>query len=191
MQKSLFALAIIYLVGCSAAFKEQPDVNSPLFLVPAGARVILQKTVNVQAGQNEIYFQNGDTMPWYKVDIYLPYCALRISSKINAAQVIQPDEFTVTKSYQETFFQQVLAPDAGPVVRPAAFIGMVDLDQGGNMEYQVVADVMKLSSERQPNVRALLCTDWGVPQNESHITLEKMRRALGNAITIDLQSSGE
>lgn len=192
MKKSLFAFALmIYLTGCSSAYLSgPPGENSPLFLVPVGSKVILTKEVEVPSGQNEVYFQNGDTMAWYKVDIYLPYCALKVFARRETSQVIHPDEFTVQKSYQQTFFKQVQAPDEAPVIQPVAFAQNVDLDQGGNMGYQVVANVLELHSGHQPQVTSLLCTDWGLPPTESHITLKKMRQALGSFVKIEMPSPG-
>jgi hypothetical protein len=188
MKKSLFAFALmICFTGCSSVYLSSlPDENSPLFRVPVGSKVILAKTVEVPAGQNEVYFQNGKTMVWYKVDIYRPYCALKVYTQRETPQVIQPDAFTVKKSSQQTFFKQVRTPDDGPVIQPVGFNQTADLDQGGNMEYEVVADVMELHSDRQPQVTSLLCTDWGLPRTESHITLKKMRQALGAFIKIDI-----
>jgi hypothetical protein len=192
MKKSLFAFALmICLSGCSSAYlSSPPGENSPLFQVPVGSRVVLAKEVEVPPGQNEVYFQNGQTMVWYKVDIYLPYCALKVFTRRETSQVIHPDEFTVEKSYQQTFFKQVQAPDEAPVIQPIAFGRKVDFDQGGNMEYQVVANVLELHSGQQPQVASLLCTDWGLPPTESHITLKKMRRALGSFVKIEIPSPG-
>lgn len=190
MRRHRWAIAVITcLTGCSSAFLSgQPDQNSPLFQVPVGSKAVLEKMVEVPAGQSEVYFQNGKTVPWYKVDIYRSYCALKVSTARQGPQMIKLDEFTIEKSYQEAFFKQVRAPAEGPVILPAVFSRMVDLDQGGNMEYQVVADVMELSSSRQPEVTTLICTDWGLPPDESHITLKKMRKTLGKFFRFEVYS---
>lgn len=187
MRNHLFAFAlIVWLAGCSSAhLRGEPNEGSPLFVMPVGSRMVLDKQVQIPAGQSEVYFQNGTTVAWEKLDKYQAYCALKVASEEEMPQVIQPDEFVVSKSYQESFFQRVQGPDEEPLIRPAAFGGLLAAGEGGK-EYHVVADVMDLSSDRQPAVRSLRCTDWGMPQNIPHISLNKMRKALGSYFTIDL-----
>ncbi|RJQ67047.1 MAG: DUF4242 domain-containing protein [Desulfobacteraceae bacterium] len=105
-----------------------------------------------------------------------------VASKRETPQPIHPDVFIVSKAYTERFFQQVHAPDESPVfpVAPgAAPAAWADVNPDGRMEYEVVAAVMELRSERQPEVTALICADWGLPQDTLHITVQKIRRALG------------
>jgi hypothetical protein len=147
--------------------------------------------LQISAGQSDVFFQNGRSMDWRAVNRYLPYCALKVASKQEAVQPIHPDAFVVRKSYTERFFNLVRVDDALDV-QPATFgsimAGAAGLDHDGGMEYEVVATVMELSSEGQPDVTALICADWGVPQNASYITVYKIRRALGTFFKIELLS---
>jgi hypothetical protein len=182
---------IVLLVGCASAYIDGvPNERSPDFQLPVGSELILEKEVAVPAGGDQIYFQNGRSMDWQKVDIHRPHCALRVASKWDADRPIHPDRFTLTRSHTERFFRRVQSPGLLPAVRMAAFdsgsVWAADFDRDGHMDYEVTAVVMELRSARQPQVREMICTDWGLPQDRLHITVQNIRRALGDFFTIHL-----
>jgi hypothetical protein len=59
------------------------------------------------------------------------------------------------------------------------------------MTYEVLATVMEIGSARQPEVRALTCASWTLPQGRSNLTVEQIRRALGAYVTLELKSGSE
>ena len=194
MIKGLCALAlIVWLAGCPSAYVNGlPNEGSPYFQLPVGSELLLEQPVQVPAGRNQLYFQNGRTMDWQHVNIYLPHCALKVAAKQESPRSIQPDRFVVGKSGTERFFQPIHAPDMPPGLQTPAVALLtvgVDFEPDGNMDYEVVAVVMELRSERQPDVTALICTDWGLPQDTLHVTVQKIRRALGAYFTIKVWSS--
>jgi hypothetical protein len=188
MIKGLICLGLItFLAGCPAAYVNGvPNETSPYYQLAAGSELILEKKVHVPAGGNQLYFQNGRTMDWHEVNIYLPHCALKVASKQAAARPIHPDRFSVGRTYAERFFQRVHAPEKLPALETAALgtFTVTDLDRDTGFDYEVVAIVMELHSERQPEVSALICADWGLAQDTLHITVQKIRRALGPFFTI-------
>jgi hypothetical protein len=182
-------LIMAYLAGCSPAYiNGTPNENSPYFQLPVGSEIQLERPVEVPAGRDQLYFQNGRTMDWHEVDIYLPHCALQVSSKREATRPVQPDVFMVTDTYTERFFKQVRTPTLIPAIKPAAFGAMPlaggDIDLDGGMDYEVVAVIMTLHSEHQPQVTSMTCADWGLPQDTVHITVHKIRRALDGFFTV-------
>ena len=188
MMKLAFPIVgALVLLACQPAFiNHQPNEASPYFLVPAGTRMVLHQSVTIPAWQSEVYFQDGRAMPWSEVNIYLPHCALKAAAKAETARTIRPGTFTVKESHTESFFKQVEGTDRGPTVRPVAMhtrAGTVaDLDEDDGMDYEVVAAVMQLSAADQPDVTAMICADWGLPQDMVHITVDKMRQALGACV---------
>jgi hypothetical protein len=193
MSKRWILLSVIFLLtGCPSAYIDGvPNERSPYFQLPVGSELILVKEVAVPAGGDRLYFQNGRSMDWRKVDIYRPHCALRVETKSDADQPIHPDRFTLTRSGTERFFRRVQSPGPLPAIRMAAFnstaVKAADFDRDGHMDYEVVAVVMELRSARQPHVREMICTDWGLPQDSLHITVQNIRHALGDFFTIDLR----
>ncbi|MBI5061943.1 MAG: hypothetical protein HZB87_00285 [Desulfatitalea sp.] len=184
-------VALMFLAACqSAPNRTQPDENSPHFLVPTGTTLVLHQPLQVPAWQDQVYFQDGKTMSWRGVNIYLPYCTLKLAAKKDAEQGIRPDRFVVTKSYTELFFMQVRAPmpPGGITLAAAGWLPttQIDFETRDGMDYKVVAAVMELRSDDQPEVLCMLCTDWGLPPERAHITIKKIRRALGAAMTLQL-----
>jgi hypothetical protein len=184
-------VSVLFLTACaSAPARDQPDEMSPDFLVPAASTLVLHAPLAIPAWQDQLYFQDGKTMSWRGVNIYIPHCTLKLATKKDTAQSIRPDTFVVKKSYTELFFQQVRTP-LQEIGRQLASTGWAPISQVGfetreAMDYRVVAAVMELSSASQPEVVCMLCTDWGLPQERSHITVNKIRRALGTTMTLEL-----
>ena len=154
---------------------------------------MLLKPVAVAAWQEKVYFQDGQSMPWGKANVYFPHCALKLSSKKEVAREIRPDTFTVTQSRTERLFKEVQAPEQTPSIQRAAcdLPAMMSstFENDGKMDYEVVASVMTLNSVEQPEVVSMICTDWGLPQDKVHITVGKIRKALGDYFKVALKSN--
>lgn len=181
-------LATGLLTGCAAA---PPDESSPWYRIPAGAELVLEKQLHIPAWQNRVYFQDGVAMDWRQVNIYRPHCALAVADKSETEQSISPDRFRVKTFRTERFFKQIRRQNRQlPPVLPAAFesrmASAAGWDRDGRMDYEVTAMVMDLESSRQPDVKAMTCADWGLPQDTMHITVKKMRRALGDVWRLEL-----
>lgn len=129
-------------------------------------------------GQGSAYLQDGKLVRWSDVNPYAPYCALAVREiRWDAAQLLAPDAFAVGGVYQRVLCTLAAASPLRHARR--------DRD-GDGVTYEVRATVMQLSSPRQPDVRALTCASWGLPQSRSHLTVMQIRRALGAYFTLEL-----
>jgi hypothetical protein len=187
----LWIASALLLAGCSLApVRGQPDEGSPDFLVQAGAVFALHQPLQVPAWQDQIYFQDGQTMSWRGVNIYIPHCTLKLATKKETSQTIPAGTFIVKKSYTELFFMQVQAPARPKGIQLAAAAwgaaAPIDFETHEAMDYKVMAAVMELHSAAQREVTCLICADWGLPPERAHITVNKIRRALGAAMTLRL-----
>ena len=184
---SMLLTAMGLLLGCATA---PPNESSPWYRIPVGSELVLETQVQVPARQDRVYFQDGAAMDWRQVNIYRPHCALSVADKTETTQSISPDRFSVKSSHSERFFKQVRRQEQPPQVRPAAFESQVTTvagwDRDGRMDYEVTALVIDLESARQPHVKTLTCADWGLPQDTIHITVEKVRQALGGMARLEL-----
>ena len=117
-------------------------------------------------------------MTIHDVNRYLPYCELQISVPRARAQRVDPDEFVIFRVYQMSKFQ--LASNG--IMR----VGMKDDDADGE-DFQLMATVMELYSERQPEVQRLLCAAWGLPQDMSFVTIRMIREQLAGFFELTLQ----
>ena len=195
MKTILIMIGILCLNACQQAVIDgRPNEQSPYFQVPVGSRLILHKPLELQAGHNRVYFQAGKSMTWRAVNIHMPHCALTVDPPEPGHSTITPDIFRVTRSHTERFFKPILAPDRYPPLHPAPFspesIVLSAYEPGGRMEYEVMASYMVLQSEQQPGVTSMICADWGLPQDTLHITVAKIRMALGDHFSVVLAPAG-
>ncbi len=182
---------VLFLTACtSVAVHGQPDEMSPEFMVPVGSTLVLNQPLQVPAWQDQVYFQDGQTMSWRGVNIYMPHCTLKLTTKKETPQTIQADTFVVKRSYTELFFMQVQAPAQPSGIQLAAAgwgaTAPIDFETHDAMDYKVMAAVMELHSAAQPDAICMICADWGLPPERPHITVNKIRRALGAVMTLEL-----
>jgi hypothetical protein len=176
--RPIAALLLIALAAaCETAYKDGvPNERSSAFEVPVDSKLVLHRSLEVSPGQGSAYLQQGKLLPWYDVNQYSPYCALGLGARREVAQNVDPDEFVIRKVTQRFLF--TLA--AARLVHAAVDLG------GDGMTYEVVGTVMDVQSARQPEVRALTCANWGLPQGRSYLTVENIRQALGSYFTLEL-----
>lgn len=178
--RRIAALLLILLAGaCETAYKDGvPNERSTRFEVPVDSKLVLHRSVEVAPGQRSAYLQQGKLLPWYHVNQYAPYCALALQAGRDVAQSVGPDEFVIRNVSQRFLFT---------VAQRQARLARAAMDREGNgMTYEVVATVMDLYSGRQPEVRALTCAHWALPQGRSYLTVQDIRRALGDYFTLEL-----
>ena len=177
--RRIAALLLMALAAaCETAYKDGvPNERSSYFEVPVDSKLVLHRSLEVPPGQGSAYLQRGKLLPWYDVNQYAPYCAIGLGARREVAQSVSPDEFVIRKVTQRFLFTLAAAPR---FVRAAA-----DRADDG-MTYEVVGTVMEVHSARQPEVRALTCANWGLPQGRSYLTVENIRQALGSYFTLEL-----
>ena len=145
---------------------------------------MLHRSIEVPSGQGAAYLQDGKLLPWYHVNQYGPYCALALQAPRDVAQRVGADDFVVRKVSQRSLF--TLASAQAGALRHAAARNR----DGDGMTYEVLATVIDLHSERQPEVRALTCASWCLPQGLTCSTVQDIRRALGGYFTLQLATQG-
>jgi hypothetical protein len=187
--RRIAALLLIALVAaCETAYKDGvPNERSSAFEVPVDSKLVLHRSIEIPPGQGSAYLQQGKLLRWYDVNQYAPYCALGLAARREAAQGVSPGAFVIRKVTQRFFFTLAAgAPaQAGHALRQAQLVHAADRADDG-MTYEVVGTVMELHSAGQPEVRALTCANWGLPQGRSYLTVENIRQALGSYFTLEL-----
>jgi hypothetical protein len=169
------------LAACETAYKDGvPNERSPWFLVPVASKLVLHRSIEIAPGQGAAYLQNGRLLPWYDVDQHGSYCALSVPARWDVAQLVSPGEYVVRGVSQRPLF--TLAAAQGGALRRVA----TRERDGDGMTYEVLATVMDIHSQQQPEVRALTCASWCLPQGRMCNTVEDIRRALGPYFTVEL-----
>jgi hypothetical protein len=175
--KRLTPLAVTILIAaCQPAYLKggQPNPDSPYFDIPVDSELVLHKDVTLPPYQKDLFFQNGKVSDYAGVNKWHPYCALSVHAKTQVPQIVKADSFVVEKVGRQFLFQLA-----------AADFQVAQLDRGGGFQqWQVLATVMEISSDRQPGVVQMTCAAWGLPQDMSNVTLNTIRKALGEAATL-------
>ena len=178
-------IVVAFLAACETAYKDGvPNERSPWFFVPVGSKLVLHRSIEIPSDQGAAYLQDGKLLPWYHVNQHAPYCALALPVTQAVPQRVSPDDFAVRRITQRSLFT-LAAAQAGALRHAAA-----RESDGDGMTYEVLATVMDIQSERQPEVRALTCASWCLPQGLTCLTVEDIRRALGAYFTLQLNLQG-
>ena len=111
-----------------------------------------------------------------RVNPYHPYCALDLHRRMDTPQTVAAGEFTVRKISQ-AIIQTRRAPGAV-------------LASGGSPSFEIYNTILELRSEHQLQVARLTCAQWVYPPQQRHVTINEMRRALGNVFTLQLPGKG-
>lgn len=166
------------LVACQPIYLKdgRPNENSPYFEVPVHSKFVLHQTLTIPPYRRHVYFQHGKAMPFQAVNEFLDYCALTLHTKKQVPQMIKPDTFVITKVYRQYLFQ---------LANATITIAQV-IDRGDGEPWQVLATQMELRSETQPEVIRMTCAGWGLPQEQSNVTVDGIRKSLGDIVTLEL-----
>ncbi len=172
----LFSLAIL-LAACQPVYLKsgEPNPDSPYFEVPVDSKFVLNRDVTFPAYHKDMFFQNGKVSDFAGVNKWLSYCALSVHAKTQVPQIVKADTFVVEKVVRKFLFTLAKAE-----------YQVAQLDRSGVNEWRVLATVMELSSKRQPGVVQMTCAAWGMPQDISNVTLNSIRKALGDVVTLQV-----
>lgn len=168
----LFALAL-FLSGCNSLHeRSQGNEASPYYEVPINSKFVLHSDLTIPSSKARVYFQGGRVLKFYDVNQYSPYCVLGLHSVKSTSQIIKAGEFTVQSVTQEFQFSRV---------------GTIQVaGEGQSQAFEVLATVLKLHSESQPDIVSLTCARWGLVPSTSNPTIRDIRNTLGNTFTLEL-----
>ncbi len=178
MQRYLIIGVAALLTACHGYYQRHVhgNENSPYFSVPVDSLLVLTRPVTIPAGTEHVFFQRNRLMHIRDVNRYLPYCEIQVSTARSSPQTVDPDEFVIFKVYQLNKFQ----------LAQGRFIHAGTRDDSPGNDFEVVATVMELYSERQPEVRRLLCAKHGLPQSMSFVTVRMIREQLAGYFELRL-----
>ena len=153
--KSVISYIVLFVLlgGCAKL-----EVRN--FFPPVDSEVILKQELSTGSGIR-VFIQNGQVVESRLVNVSNPNCqfVLRRPSGETGSLVIQPDTFTITRTFRE-------------VQRGAVNATMMTF--------------MELSSESQPHVTLLECQRWGDPVLDSFVTIDEMKDTLSPIVELNV-----
>lgn len=178
-------VATVGLIGCQGWY--QGDENSPFFLPSAGSTLVLNENISISPEKTSIYLQGGKIVDsFWKVNIYYPYCKLELRTRRPVEQTIGRDNFIIQRVSRYTSFVPT-AQDTHTGHPGGVLLIQHGGTNGGMTLYSYVTELY-LHSDRQPNVYRLACQQKDYPATGEHLSVNDMRRALGDILTLRLAS---
>jgi hypothetical protein len=161
----LVFFSLVLISGCATTSE------SPQLIPPPGTRIEVTQELSTGGGAR-LFIQYGAIKQRRDITVVEPYCqfvSTRPRSEFSESLVIQPEVFTVKRSYRRVDFAW------------AAGVEVAEIDSNRDM-----STIMELSSDIQPGIDRLTCLRWGSRWLDGYLTIEEMRGALGGLVQINL-----
>lgn len=182
MARALMLMVVVVLLGaCQTSYLGNED--SPYYKVPVGSRLILNNDIAIPPYKAGAYIQGGLILPLSQVNKYYPHCKFEVLKIREAPQTIKADTFVIDKVVQEI----TDTVDTGRLRLAGIGIG-INIGASDGPSVQAYATRLNLHSDRQPEVFRLSCGQWAYPNQGQQVTINEMRKALGNLFTLQLAS---
>ena len=171
--------ACILLSACSILLAK----NTASDLIPDGSQLIIRQNLTIPGGKARVYIQYGKVIKENEKDQYLAHCWLQSWKVLEYPQEIKADTFTIKSSsrYEDLVYKTrplLLASNSkNEYALQVSFGSVTAIDQ---------QTVLHIHSEKQPDIRELVCSYWDDPANDKHLTLQEIRAALGDIIQLKL-----
>jgi len=169
-------------------------------LVPVGSTARLTHWITIPADHAYVYIANGQVLPFKSyntVDLRNPYCRIGFADPSPSQRKIEPDSFRITKITEwEDYRGQLGYPqwarlNKSDVSVGGGFnIGAADYNDAGPPMI-MYATIFGLKSDRQPQIREMVCGHWNEQNIIEPLTLVELRKALGDLVTIDILGPGK
>ena len=180
-RSALLLTVTLALAACQTNY--DGNEGSPYYMVPPGARIALNQTLTIPPEQVSVWLQDGRVINPNDTRVYYPHCKFESRRRLPTAQVIEPDEFIVTR-VTRALMHSVRFPAASERLLAAVEFGLNIGHDGPSV--QTFATRMNLGSDRQPDVMRVTCGQWGYPYDGQHVTIAEIRHAFGAIMTLRL-----
>lgn len=171
----ILSTLIIINTGCQTSTDYYKSVTPPAYRsVATGSQIQVNVPLTIEPGLARVHFQNGNVLVESQLNKYYPNCSLEIKTLSNNKQQIVPDRFTIIKI---TTFSDSHA------VLHRQYASLAVADDVNSDENWLTS--FYLQSGKQPDVLRLNCQHWEDPANARHVTLDEIKKVLGELITFN------
>ena len=185
MRQALLSVALTVTVAACSTASYRGDESSPWYVPPVGAHVVLNREITIPPDSVSVMLQDGRITRAGDVNNYRPHCKFEVRRRLEVAQSVAPDDFLVTH-VERNLLQSVDAAPKRPVsATPVALrVASDGGEEGDGASLQTYATRMTLRSDKQPGVLRLTCGQWAYPPEGEHLSIDDIRRALGEVLTL-------
>jgi len=191
-------LCVVLLISLLASSCGLPpyNPNSVKHQLAVGSSLRLLKPIEIPAGRSYVYIAGGKILPFKNyntVDIYKPYCEFALDEVADHPRQVEPDVFVITKIVEwENYYgmrrDMMYAGTGGSEVdirTGAQFRIGIGQFEGDSPSLIMYATILSLRSDKQPQVKKMVCGHWDEAGMVEAITLEQLRSALGQLFVIE------
>lgn len=182
--KSLFILLIIPLFSACSSIAPL-SYDSPKSKVPVGSRIQLHDVLTFERGFSRSFIQYGQAKTFAQIEEREPYCLFyryEPPQALQTVRTVQPDVFSVTRSFQTKFLASLQS------TRVAASLIIPGLLNDDGQRETYLSSVMKITSDKQPEIREFKCSVFDDPYEENHVSVTQIRQVLGDLATIQIMN---
>lgn len=171
--KTLALLVPILLLSACA----QPEIHkydSPYYKIPVGSSLTLNQDIIIPAGQARTLIQYGKMVAKRnQIDQYYPWCEFEVRTLNEEDQVIQPDQFRISRLSKEFRYSS----------RSIMYASLADNDYSRLIGY---ATVMYLQSDKQPDVYRMTCLYWTDDNLDDHLSKNQISDTMGQVFSLEI-----
>jgi hypothetical protein len=171
------------LSGCQTA-SYRGDINSPYYVVPAGARLVLGEELKLGPDQVSVYVQNGQVLRMSQVQVYSPFCKFELNHQSEAPRTVAPDQIDVTRAFQYRHDGGFSANSPPRRQYLAANLQVGQMGGEGGAPLHSYITQMDLRSEKQPEIFRMTCLRWSYPGMPEHISIAEIKKTLNPLFTL-------
>lgn len=189
MKKIIISVMILLTTSCSSLLTQQPVTVKEL--LPVGSALRLTQALTIPKDHSSIYIAFGKVAPrknFNTVDIYEPYCMLRLHNEAPDAHQVLADQFKITKIVEwEGYYSRLNYRNVASRNNQAGgFLKVGAMNHSSSWAGIIMhATVIGLRSEKQPSVKEIVCGHWDEQSLVEPLTLEQMKTALGDLFIIE------
>ncbi len=178
---TLLSINLLLLSACQFP----PPANEPITVVQAigpGTTLHLNQAITIPADSDHVYIAYGKIPPrrnYNTVDMYDPYCIIRIDEDTPRPFTIRPGLFEIThiEEYMNYYGGLGFRHTAN---RPSASIYLAN-----GLGTKMYATIITLRSATQPEVKELECGHWDDYSVLEPITFEDLKTIFGRIFRIE------
>jgi len=168
------------VAACALPASNRPHEQPAYRTVPVGTTLILKKEITIPAERYGRFFQGGQPVMSKDVDQYHANCKLMVEHSSDTGQTVPPGSFIIRRIQLEEFVQsrpvKLAAVGFGIGIGTGVGLGVGD----GSPGMGPYTTIFYLYSEKQPQVKRLICSHWEEAYDAEHLTVTQIRKALGD-----------
>ncbi|MCW8963272.1 MAG: hypothetical protein OQL16_05695 [Gammaproteobacteria bacterium] len=184
-QASRLVVLLLLLTSAGCQVSQHRMAWEKVYGISVNSSISLQQPLTIRPRHTQVFLQDGAAIyrhGWLSgYDQYYPFCYFEVADIADSEQTISEDTFTITRVYRdETDIVQA---------RPTRLTGqiMVGDDAVGGIRMIVKTTVMRLSSDKQPEVKMLVCGGGFDHEPFAELpTVDEIRHTLGDIARLDL-----